>query len=119
VRTRHRTIDRQKCAQLFAGSLPIPPQTEAENERLIAILSKLDQREDLTPNGRSWSANEELGRHGRVDEVNVVYESGPATDDKKRSSVVRGAAVMKILTLLGRQSMAKRNNSRLRAIRDA
>jgi HTH-type transcriptional regulator/antitoxin HigA len=47
-RARHRTINRQKYAQLFAASLPIPPPTEAENERLIAILSKLDQREDLT-----------------------------------------------------------------------
>jgi HTH-type transcriptional regulator/antitoxin HigA len=49
VRTRHKTINRQKYAQLFAASLPIPPTTEPDNERLIKILTALDEREDLTP----------------------------------------------------------------------
>ena len=47
--TRRKTIDRQKYAQLIAASLPIPPITEADNERLIEILTALDEREDLAP----------------------------------------------------------------------
>jgi HTH-type transcriptional regulator/antitoxin HigA len=42
-------LDGRKYARLIAASLPIPPRTEADNERLIAILSELDEREDLTP----------------------------------------------------------------------
>ena len=48
VRTRHR-INRQKYAQLVAESLPIPPRTEADNERMIKRLSALAEREDLCP----------------------------------------------------------------------
>ena len=54
VRTRHRTIDRQKYAHLFAAS-PIPPRTESENERLIKTLTSLDEREDLTPEETAFS----------------------------------------------------------------
>jgi HTH-type transcriptional regulator/antitoxin HigA len=50
VRTRHRTINRQKYAQLVAESLPVPPRTEAENGRIIKLLSALTEREeDLRP----------------------------------------------------------------------
>jgi len=49
ARTRHRTINREKYAQLVVESLPIPPRTEAENERLIKRLSALTELEDLSP----------------------------------------------------------------------
>jgi len=49
ARTRRPTINRQKYAQLVANSLPIPPGTEAENERLIKRLSALSERDDLSP----------------------------------------------------------------------
>jgi HTH-type transcriptional regulator/antitoxin HigA len=46
---RARRINPEKYAQLIVASLPIPPRTEADNERLIGMLSELDQREALTP----------------------------------------------------------------------
>jgi HTH-type transcriptional regulator/antitoxin HigA len=49
ARTRRRIIDRQKYAQLIAESLPIPPRTQADNERLIGLLSALDERGNLDP----------------------------------------------------------------------
>ena len=49
ARTRRRTLDQEKYAQLVAQSLPIPPRTERENERLIKRLSALAEREDLSP----------------------------------------------------------------------
>jgi HTH-type transcriptional regulator/antitoxin HigA len=49
ARTHHRTINRQEYAQLVAESLPIPPRTERENDRLIKRLSALAEREDLSP----------------------------------------------------------------------
>jgi HTH-type transcriptional regulator/antitoxin HigA len=48
VRARRKPIDPEKYARLVAVSLPIPPRTVADNERLIEILSVLDEREDLT-----------------------------------------------------------------------
>jgi len=48
-RARRNAINADEYARLIAAALPIPPQTEAENERLIAILETLDEREDLTP----------------------------------------------------------------------
>ncbi len=48
ARTRCRTLDQEKYAQLVAQSLPIPPRTERENERLIKRLSALAEREDLS-----------------------------------------------------------------------
>jgi HTH-type transcriptional regulator/antitoxin HigA len=48
VRARRKPIDPEKYARLIAASLPIPPRTEAGNERLIELLSNLDEREDLT-----------------------------------------------------------------------
>lgn len=48
-RARHHVINVEEYARLVAASLPIPPKTEAENERLIAMLTALDEREDLTP----------------------------------------------------------------------
>ena len=49
ARARRKTINAEEYARLIAASLPIPPRTEAENERLIALLAALDEREDLTP----------------------------------------------------------------------
>jgi len=48
-RARRNTINAEEYARLIAAALPIPPKTEAENERLIAALTALDEREDLTP----------------------------------------------------------------------
>ena len=48
-RARRNAINAEEYARLIAAALPIPPQTEAENERLIAMLEALDEREDLTP----------------------------------------------------------------------
>ena len=45
---RARRIDPERYARLIAASLPIPPRTEADNERLIELLSELDEREGLT-----------------------------------------------------------------------
>ena len=49
VGSRRKPIDPEKYARLIAASFPIPPRSEADNERLIELLSRLDQREDLTP----------------------------------------------------------------------
>ena len=49
VRARRKPIDPEKYARLIAASLPIPPRTEAQNDRLIEILSTMDEQEDLTP----------------------------------------------------------------------
>lgn len=46
---RARQLNGRKYAQLIAASLPIPPKTEADNERLIKILTELDERENLGP----------------------------------------------------------------------
>lgn len=48
-RARRNAINAEEYGRLIAGAFPIPPQTEAENERLIAMLSAIDEREDLTP----------------------------------------------------------------------
>ena len=48
-RARRNAINADEYARLIAAALPIPPQTEAENERLIAMLEAMDEREDLTP----------------------------------------------------------------------
>jgi HTH-type transcriptional regulator/antitoxin HigA len=48
-RLRRKPIDPEKYARLIAASFPIPPRSEADNARLIELLSRLDEREDLTP----------------------------------------------------------------------
>jgi HTH-type transcriptional regulator / antitoxin HigA len=48
-RARRSVINAEEYARLIAAALPVPPKTESENERLIAMLSSLDEREDLTP----------------------------------------------------------------------
>ena len=48
VRVRRKPVDPEKYARLIAASLPIPPRSETDNERLIELLSSLDEREDLT-----------------------------------------------------------------------
>ncbi len=50
-----RQIDPAKYARLIAAALPIPPQTERDNERLIALLSQLDERKDLSPEEKSFA----------------------------------------------------------------
>ena len=49
VRARRKPINPEKYARLIAQSLPIPPRSEGDNDRLIELLSNLDEREDLTP----------------------------------------------------------------------
>jgi HTH-type transcriptional regulator/antitoxin HigA len=49
ARARRKPLDPEEYARLIAVSLPIPPRTEADNERLIEMLSALDELEDLTP----------------------------------------------------------------------
>jgi HTH-type transcriptional regulator / antitoxin HigA len=49
VRERRNAINANEYARLIAASLPIPPKTEADNQRLIGALSALGEREDLTP----------------------------------------------------------------------
>jgi HTH-type transcriptional regulator/antitoxin HigA len=55
VRTRRRPIDPEKYARLIAAALPIPPRTEADNERLIELLAELDERSDLSPEEQSFA----------------------------------------------------------------
>jgi HTH-type transcriptional regulator/antitoxin HigA len=52
---RARRVDPEKYGRLIAASLPIPPRTEADNERLIRLLSEMDEREDLTPEEDSFA----------------------------------------------------------------
>jgi len=49
AKIRRKQINPDKYAGLIAAALPIPPQTEADNERLISLLDSLDQRNTLTP----------------------------------------------------------------------
>jgi len=49
VRARRKPINPEKYAQLIAALLPIPPRSEAENDRLVELLSGMDEREDLSP----------------------------------------------------------------------
>jgi HTH-type transcriptional regulator/antitoxin HigA len=48
VRSRRKTLDPDTYTQLFREALPIPPKTESANERLIALLANIDERETLT-----------------------------------------------------------------------
>jgi len=54
-RARRNTIDAVEYARLVAASLPIPPKNEPDNERLIALLTALDEREDLTPTEQAFA----------------------------------------------------------------
>ena len=49
LRSRRAVINADEYARLIAASMPIPPITDADNERLIAALAALDQREGQTP----------------------------------------------------------------------
>lgn len=42
-------IDPELYIHLIRQALPIPPETEEDNHRLVGILSSLDERKDLTP----------------------------------------------------------------------
>lgn len=55
VRARIKRIDPEKYARLITASLPIPPRTETDNDRLIELLSSLDEREDLTLEEESFT----------------------------------------------------------------
>jgi len=48
-RTRRKAIDSEIYTQLFRDALPMPPVTEADNERLIKVMASIDEREDATP----------------------------------------------------------------------
>jgi HTH-type transcriptional regulator / antitoxin HigA len=47
-RSRRTAINAEEYTRLIAATLPIPPRTVTDNERLIAALCALDEREDLT-----------------------------------------------------------------------
>src|SRR5437016_6253524 len=50
------TLDRRVYLRLVERALPIPPRTEAENRRLLAMLRELvDREETLTPEEESFS----------------------------------------------------------------
>jgi HTH-type transcriptional regulator/antitoxin HigA len=55
ARTRRKPIDPEKYAQLIAASLPIPPRSEVQNDRLIELLSTLDERNNLTPEEEAFA----------------------------------------------------------------
>ena len=55
ARARRKPIDPEKYARLIASSLPIPPRSEAQNDRLIKLLSAMDEREDLTPEEEAFA----------------------------------------------------------------
>jgi len=48
ARMHSKPIEPGKYLRLIEASLPLPPRTEADNQRLIKLLSALDVREDLT-----------------------------------------------------------------------
>ncbi len=55
ARARRKPIDPEKYARLIAASLPIPPRSEAQNDRLIKLLAGMDEREDLTPEEHTFA----------------------------------------------------------------
>ena len=55
ARTRRRAVDPDAYARLIAAAIPIPPRTESDNQRLIEMLSGLDEREDLTPEENAFA----------------------------------------------------------------
>jgi HTH-type transcriptional regulator/antitoxin HigA len=54
-RVARKLVDPLKYARLISAALPIPPRTEADNERLIELLSELDERERLTPEEQTFA----------------------------------------------------------------
>lgn len=52
---RKRKLNPDTYTGLIRAALPLPPVTEADNERLIAMLSDLDEREDLTPEEKAFT----------------------------------------------------------------
>ena len=55
VSARRKPIDPGKYARLVAISLPIPPRSAADNDRLIGLLSSMDERGDLTPEEEAFA----------------------------------------------------------------
>jgi HTH-type transcriptional regulator/antitoxin HigA len=55
AKARRKPIDPEKYLQLIAASLPIPPRSEAENHRLVELLSGMDEREDLSPEEEAFA----------------------------------------------------------------
>ena len=52
---RRKRIDANAYGQLVAAAFPIPPRSEADNERLIECLAKLDERTDLSPEEKAFA----------------------------------------------------------------
>jgi len=46
--TRRKTLNPETYLKLLSQALPIPPETEADNERLIELLSGIDERDKVT-----------------------------------------------------------------------
>jgi HTH-type transcriptional regulator/antitoxin HigA len=55
ARKRIKAVNPEIYARLFRESLPIPPATEVDNERLIGILKGIDERERLTPEEETFA----------------------------------------------------------------
>jgi antitoxin component HigA of HigAB toxin-antitoxin module len=55
AKARRKPIDAEKYLRLIAASLPIPPRSEAEKDRLVELLSGMDEREDLSPEEEAFA----------------------------------------------------------------
>jgi HTH-type transcriptional regulator/antitoxin HigA len=49
ARIRRKALNPEIYTQLIRDALPIPPVTEADNNRLIEVMAGIDEREDATP----------------------------------------------------------------------
>ena len=55
ARARRKPVDPEKYARLIAASFPIPARSEADNQRLIHLLSDLDENEALSPEEEAFA----------------------------------------------------------------
>jgi HTH-type transcriptional regulator/antitoxin HigA len=56
MKGRHRKrIDPELYIHLIRQALPIPPETEEDDHRLVEILSGLDERNDLSPEEKTFA----------------------------------------------------------------
>jgi HTH-type transcriptional regulator / antitoxin HigA len=52
---KRKTVDPDLYVGLLRKALPLPPQTEADNDRLIGLLYALDEGETLTPEEQAFA----------------------------------------------------------------
>lgn len=48
-------INPEKYAQMIVAALPIPPRTEVDNRRLVALLDGMDERDDLSSEEQAFA----------------------------------------------------------------